>query len=102
MRNVSAANSCRFLDRRRSPQITFAEFEKWMQKVAQRRHLYVPTKDDVKVLIDEAGVDGNGSINFEEFCAMMECDPTKLHEACAKGRWSAVRKRLHTGESSDS
>ena len=77
-------------------QITFAEFEKWMQKVAQRRHLYVPTKEDIIALIKEADVNVEGVINLDEFSAMLECDPTKLHEACAKARWSAVRKRLHT------
>ena len=27
---------------------------------------------------------------------MMVCEPKKMHEACAKGRWSAVRQRLET------
>ncbi|GMH94448.1 hypothetical protein TrST_g2727 [Triparma strigata] len=76
--------------------ITYDEFSKWMMKTAQRRHLYVPTLEDIEALIEEAGVVGDNVISFDEFCTMMVCEPKKMHEACAKGRWSAVRQRLET------
>lgn len=76
--------------------VTYNEFSRWMMKTAQRRHLYVPTLDDIEALIKEADVIGENVISFDEFCTMMLCEPKKMHEACAKGRWSAVRQRLET------
>ncbi|GMH99810.1 hypothetical protein TrLO_g9609 [Triparma laevis f. longispina] len=76
--------------------VTYDEFSRWMMKTAQRRHLYVPTLDDIEALIKEADVIGENVISFDEFCTMMLCEPKKMHEACAKGRWSVVRQRLET------
>ena len=77
--------------------LSYKEFLKYLKAQASRRHLYIPSDEDVKELIAEV-VDSNhdGSISFDEFVKMMESDAKPLHEACAKSRWSAVRDRIHT------
>jgi len=55
-------------------QISYKEFKKYLKAQASRRHLYVPSDEDVKELIAEVDTDRDGVISFDEFVAMMESD----------------------------
>ena len=69
------------------------EFRLYLRKFMQSRNMAPIPKKDVDAMLRIVDLDGSGSLDFDEFCQMLNMS-SQLHDALAKQHWNVARRRI--------